>query len=380
MNADALAPRLQAWVQERRELVVGELEELVALDAPSGDVDLLDANAALLERRVRELGGDVRRWPTHAGTHLECTFGATSAGPVVVAAHYDTVWPRGTSASRPFALHDGVVRGPGVFDMRGGLVAAINAVRALAELGALERPVVLLLTADEETGSITSEDLVVRAGRSSSVTIIPEPPLPDGGLKTRRRGVLTYRVAVRGRAAHAGLDPERGVSAVHELLSFLQRVRGLADAARATTVNVGVVGGGTRPNVVAADAWAEVDVRVASVDEYTRVESWFAAAAASTEGATLAVERLHARPPMERTPAIAHAAERARALARLLGIDLPEGAAGGSGDGNFLARHDVPIVDGVGPRGGGAHAVDEHVLVDSLLERTALLALMVAAL
>jgi glutamate carboxypeptidase len=380
VTPDTLAPRLQAWVRDRRDLIVGGLEELVALDAPSGDVELLDASAAVLEHRLLEIGSRIRRWPTPAGTHLECTLGASSTRPVVVVAHYDTVWPRGTCASRPFSIDDGVIRGPGVFDMRGGLVAAINALRALVELDALERPVVLLLTADEETGSTTSEELVVRAGRSSSVVIIPEPPLPDGGLKTQRRGVLAYRVSVRGRAAHAGLDPERGVSAVHNLLSFLECVRGLADETLATTVNIGVVRGGTRPNVVAADAEAEIDVRAASVDEYSRVESWFAKAAPASAAATFTVARLHARPPMVRTPAIASAAERARALARFLNIELGEGPAGSSGDANFLARHDVPIVDGVGPRGGGAHAVDEHVLVDSLLERTALLALMVAAL
>jgi glutamate carboxypeptidase len=300
--------------------------------------------------------------------------------PVVVIAHYDTVWPRGTAERRPFSLDDGVIRGPGVFDMRGGMIAALSAVRALLELDALERRVVLLLTADEEIGSTTSADLIVERGREAAAVIVPEPPLPDGGLKTQRKGALTYRVSVRGRASHAGLDPERGVSAIHELIAFAQAARGIADEARATTINVGVVRGGTRPNVVAAEARAEIDVRAATVDEYTRVESWFATATATTSGAELTVEQLHARPPMQRTPAIAAAASRAREFGRLLGLELSEGSAGGSGDANFLARHGVPIVDGLGPRGGGAHAVDEHIHVDSLVERVALLALLVAAL
>jgi glutamate carboxypeptidase len=380
VTPDALAPRLQDWAFEQRDRIIGDLAELVALDAPSGDVEMLDANAAILERRLADLDARVQRWPSRAGTHLAATLGAERGRPILVVAHYDTVWPRGTSERRPFSMDDGIIRGPGVFDMRSGLVAAINAVRALVDLAALDRRVVLLLTADEEIGSTTSAELIVETGREASAVIIPEPPLPDGGLKTQRKGVLTYRASVRGRASHAGLDPERGVSAVHELLAFAQAALGLADDALATTVNVGVVQGGTRPNVVAADACAEIDVRAASVDEYTRVESWFANAASTTAGAELTVERLHARPPMERTPAIAAAAARAQELARLLGLELSEGAAGGSGDANFLARYDVPIVDGVGPRGGGAHAVDEHVFVDSLMERVALLALLVAAL
>jgi glutamate carboxypeptidase len=375
-----LAPHLQAWALERRERIVGDLAELVALDSPSGDVELLDANLAILDRWALELGGRVEHTPTPAGTHLECTVGPATAPPVLVIAHYDTVWPRGTRDRRPLAIDDGVIRGPGVFDMRGGLVSAVNAVRALMDLGALDRPVVLLLTADEEIGSTTSKDLIVRWGRDSSAVIVPEPPLPDGGMKTERKGVLTYRVSIRGREAHAGLEPERGVSAVHELLIRAQEARGLSDAARGTTVNVGIVAGGTRANVVAAEASAEIDIRAASVDEFDRVEAWFADVAATTPGAELTVDRLLERPPMERTPAIAAAAARARSLAALLGIELPEGSAGGSGDSNFLARFDVPIVDGVGPRGGGAHAVDEHIFVDSLVERVALLALFVAAL
>jgi len=300
--------------------------------------------------------------------------------PVLIVTHYDTVWPRGTRDRRPFAIDDGVIRGPGVFDMRGGLVAAVNALRALTELGALDRPVVLLLTADEEIGSTTSKELIVRWGREASVVVVPEPPLPDGGMKTQRKGVLTYRASIRGREAHAGLDPERGVSAVHELLTLAHEARGLSDPASGTTVNVGTIAGGTRANVVAAEASAEIDVRAASVEEFDRVEAWFANITTSTAGAELTVERLLERPPMPRTPAIAAAAARARELASLLGLELAEGAAGGSGDSNFLARFDVPIVDGVGPRGGGAHAVDEHIFVDSLVERVALLALLVAAL
>lgn len=371
---------LQRRVSERTDRIVSDLAALVALDAPSGDAEMLAANATFLEQRVTEIGGRLQRHDTEAGTHLEARFGPEGAWPVLLLAHYDTVWPRGTARRRPFSVADGVIAGPGVSDMRGGLVAAITAIEALSALGALTRPVVLLLTADEESGSVTSEDLIVRIGRTAATVLVPEPPLPGGGLKTKRKGVLTYRLSVTGRASHAGLDPERGVSAIHELLHVAQAGRALANEQEGTTVNVGVVGGGTHANVVAADAWADIDVRVANVAEQRRVEAWFRSLLATAPGGKVSVELRHVRPPMERTPAIGAAVSRAKEFAQLLGLELTEGAAGGGSDSNFLAQYDVPIVDGLGPQGGGAHALDEHIVLESLLERVALIALLVAHL
>jgi glutamate carboxypeptidase len=371
-----LAAALYGWARDNRSRVLRDLTDLVELDAPSGDVALLDASAAVLERRVREIGGRVTRHPTRAGTHLEVRFGPELGRPLLILAHYDTVWGRGTAAERPLSIRDGIARGPGLFDMRGGLVAALNGIAALADVGALTRPLALLLTADEEAGSGSSEELIVRLGDESRVSIVPEPPLGDGGLKTGRKGVLTYRVSVHGRASHAGLDPERGVSAIHELLLVCQALRELADGSRGTTVNVGVIAGGSRSNVVAAEASAEIDVRVATMDEYARVETGVTLVGATTPAAVVGVERLHARPPLERTRAVAAAAERAKAIAALLGLQLSEGSVGGGSDGNFLACRGVAVVDGLGPVGGGAHAIDEHIVVDSLIERVALLGLL----
>jgi glutamate carboxypeptidase len=380
LSDSALAAKLSSWAVAHREQILADLRDLAALDAPSGDVELLDASAAVLERRALGLCGRLERRATTAGTHLEIRFGPDEGRPVLMMGHYDTVWPRGSAAARPLAVDDGVVRGPGVFDMRGGVVAALNAVAGLSDVGALTRPVMLLLTADEEAGSATSEELIVRLGEEASVVLVPEPPLADGGLKTTRKGVLTYRISIQGRASHAGLDPERGISAIHELLVVGQSARSLADPARGTTVNVGVVSGGSRSNVVAAEASAEIDVRVATMDEYAAVESWFAVVASSTPGASVTVDRLHVRPPMERTPAVAAAAERTRDAARLLGLELSEGGAGGGSDGNFLACRGVAVVDGLGPVGGGAHALDEHIVLDSLADRVALLGLLTAVL
>ena len=268
---------------------------------------------------------------------------------------------------------------PGVFDMRGGLVAALRAVQALDELGELRRPVTVLLNADEETGSSTSEELILALGREAQTALIPEPCLPGGGLKTARKGAATYRFEVTGREAHAGLAPERGVSAVHELASLVVRLGQLARPEVGTTINAGVVGGGSRSNVVAGSAFAEVDVRVTTTAEYARLQHDFERLAVQ-EGATLAVRRLHARPPMERTPVIVEAAAKAKRIAALIGLDLGEGPAGGASDGNLLAPLGVPVVDGLGPEGGGAHALDEHVLLSSLEQRVALLGLLVALL
>lgn len=354
---------------------LGLLEELCALDAPTGDAEALRATEELLAARLAALGAEVAR---HPGGHLEARLGR-GARPALLLCHYDTVWPRGTAAARPLRIEGGVAFGPGVFDMRGGIAAALEAARSLSESGRLRRPLTLLLTADEESGSRTSRDLIVDRGRRAAFALVPEPPLPGGRLKSARKGVLTYELRVRGRAAHAGLDPERGVSAVHELLSLLERVRAVADPEAGTTVNVGVIAGGQRASMVAAEAFAAVDVRVWTEEERQRVEDAFASLGASGE-AELSVLLADRRPPMERTPAIAQALERARALAATLGIELEDGPAGGGSDGSFLAALGLPVLDGLGPDGGGAHAEDEHILLASLEERAALMALLIERL
>ena len=377
MTPAGLARALQEHVAGSIAESVGRLGRLAALDAPTGDVDALRETEALLTGMLEELRADVRAHPTPAGTHLEARLGPAAGEPILVVAHYDTVWPRGTALARPFQVVDGVARGPGVHDMRAGLVAALAAAEALGELDALGRPLTLLLNADEEAGSTTSAELIVSLGRQSAAALVPEACLGGGALKTSRRGIATYRFEIEGREAHAGHGSERGVSAVHELVVLLGSLQALARPRAGTTINIGLVGGGTRPNVVAGSAFAEVDVRVATAPEDERIHRALGRLAVG-EGATLGVRRLHERPPMERTPAIAAGAERAREIGTLIGLELTEGAAGGASDANFLARLGIPVLDGLGPDGGGAHAVDEHVLVDSLAERIVLLALLIA--
>jgi glutamate carboxypeptidase len=378
MTVAELATAVVAAAADRRDTAVGTLCELAALDAPSGDAVLLDRTASLLEARLAGLGAAVRRIPTPAGDHLEARLGPEGDPAVLVLAHYDTVWPAGTAEQRPPRVADGVVHGPGVFDMRGGIAATLTALDLLRDLGALDRPVAVLLTADEETGSRWSESEIRRLGRAAGTVLVPEPPLPGGRLKTMRKGVLGYELQVTGRAAHAGLDPERGVSAIAELVEHVGALQAEARPEEGTTVNVGVVRGGTRPNVIAAEAAAEIDVRVATSAEYDRMTAVFTALAARRAGATVRTERIHGRAPMERTEAIAGAVRAARALADAAGIELGEGSAGGASDGNFLAPDGVAVLDGLGPDGGGAHALDEHVLIDALQERVALLAMLIA--
>jgi glutamate carboxypeptidase len=375
-----LAERLRAQASVERARALQELAQLSAIDAPTGDPEALREPEQLLAGYLAEIGGELRRHPSALGTHLEARLGKGDAEPILVLGHYDTVWPRGTVAVRPFTLENGIARGPGVLDMRGGLVVALGAIRALNDLGALRRPVIVLFTADEESGSVESERLILSLGGRVSAALVLEAPLPGGALKTARKGVVGYRLEVSGRQAHAGHEPERGVSAVSELLDLLRDVEAFAHPEMGTTVNVGLLGGGSAPNVVAGSAFAEVDVRVATLEEYERIEAAFSVLRPVRAGAEVTVTRTHGRPPMERTAAIAEAAGRARELAALLGIELGEGETGGGSDGNLLAPLGIAVVDGVGPEGEGAHAPHEHIVLRSLEERIALVALLIALL
>jgi glutamate carboxypeptidase len=356
------------------------LAELVALDAPTGDGHALHASEALLVRCVDALGGSVTRHPSSTGTHVEAHFGPRGERPLLIVGHYDTVWPQGTAAERPLASDGDTIHGPGVFDMRGGLVAALAAIELLTELGELHRPVRLLITADEESGSLTSRDLIVALGRRSEAVLIPEPPLPGGLLKTRRKGVLAYRLDVSGRSAHAGIEPEKGVSAVHELAGLVLDLEALNSPSAGTTVNAGRIGGGTHANVVADSAFAEVDIRVSTMDEWTRIQTDLAKLKPRCEDASLRSTLVYGQPPMERTAPIAALVDKASHIAALLGISLGEGASGGASDANFLAPCGVAVLDGLGPDGGGAHAVTEHIFVSSLKERIALFAMLMSLL
>jgi glutamate carboxypeptidase len=354
------------------------LEELTNLESPSTEKQHTDRLAAHLQQRFSRLGARSMLLSNPAyGNHVEVRWsaGPSDAKPALLLCHLDTVWASGTLASRSFQVRDDKAWGPGVYDMKGGIVLAEFALRALAELGlTLPRPIILLITSDEEIGSPTSRSIIEEHAHQAEYVLVLEPSLPGGIIKTARKGVGQFDVAIQGIAAHAGADPEKGASAIQELAHQILRLHGLTDLALGTTVNVGIVSGGTRSNVVAAEARAQVDVRVWTLDEARRIEALIRDCPSRTPETRVQVTGGFNRPPMERTAAGVALFEQTRAIAARLGIDLQEGAAGGASDGNFTAALGIPTLDGLGVVGDGAHAVHEHVCVDSLPQRAALLA------
>lgn len=383
LATDQLASRLAPAAALRREELVEELCELGSLDAPSGDAAALEPVAAVLEARLRRLSARVTRHESSAGPLLEAELGpAPLAEPegVLILCHYDTVWPVGTAATRPPRIEGGRVQGPGVFDMRGGLLAMLTALELLGDHGGLERPVRVLLTPDEETGSRASVGRILECARVAEIVLVPEPPLPGGGMKTSRKGWISFALTIEGRAAHAGLDPEGGVSAVDELVDQLIAIRRLACVAPGVTINCGVISGGTAANTIPARAAAEIDVRFPDRAAEERLRTGFASLAAHRPEAKVVLEELHSRPPLERTEAVVETAAEARALGARLGLELGEGAAGGVSDANLVAAGGTSVLDGIGPEGAGAHALDERVEIRSLVERTCWYGLLIASL
>lgn len=378
--------RLRARLRELLPAMLERLEEMVCHESPSDDKPALDALARGLAERFSSLGAEAALLAqATAGDHLRVMVPApppaSGEPPALILAHFDTVWPRGSLAEHPFRVEGDRASGPGSFDMKAGIVALEFALRALREEEVpLPRPVVVLLNSDEELGSPTSRPLIEAEARRAAYALVLEPPLSGGALKTARRGVGRFVVEVQGRAAHAGVEPEKGVSAIEELAHLVLRLHALADPRRGTAVNVGVVAGGTRPNVVAARAHAQVDVRAATVAEAQRVEEVIRSLQPVNPAARLLVSGGFTRPPMEFTPASAALFQRARELARECGLELEHGSSGGGSDGNFTAALGAPTLDGLGPDGAGAHADHEHVLVESMAERAALLAVLLAGL
>lgn len=356
------------------------LATFVEIESPSDVPARVDALGEAFTRAAVEAGGSATRVPCPgAGAAVRVAFPAADprAAPVVLLGHLDTVCPLGALAGRPFRVEGELGFGPGAFDMKAGLVQGLFALSALRALGrAPRRPVVFLATPDEELGSRASRALVEAEARGAAAALVLEPAAgPSGALKTARKGVAWYRVLITGRAAHAGLDPGKGVNALDELARLVLACHALADPARGTTVSVGVASGGTRANVVPAEASAEVDVRVASPAEAARVDAAFRGLGPAHPEARLVIEGGLNRPPMERSAGTARLFERARIAADQLGLgDLTDAAVGGGSDGNFAAALGVPTLDGLGAVGDGAHAAHEQVCLDRMPERAALLA------
>ncbi|MGE3844359.1 MAG: M20 family metallopeptidase [Vicinamibacterales bacterium] len=363
-----------AYCEAQRDWLLQTIADLVRCESPSSEKAALDHCADHLGLVCAQLNAHVTRVSDErAGDQLIAQWG--SAEPqILLLAHYDTVWPVGQLSRMPVRQEDGRLFGPGAFDMKGGIGIALLAVRALLAHGLRRGRIVLLLTSDEETGSHTSRELILREAQRSRAVLVLEPATPEGFVKTSRKGVGVYTLRVSGMSAHAGAEPGRGASAIHELARQITALEALGDPARGVSVNVGRVAGGTRSNVVAEEAWAEVDVRIPSREDAERVEIFMRSLEARNRRTQLVIEGGINRPPFERTAAVADVYEHARSVASSLGFELGEGGTGGASDANLTGAIGVPTLDGLGALGDGAHALHEHVLVDALPRRAALLA------
>jgi glutamate carboxypeptidase len=376
--------RYQQWIARlKREVdqVLERVSALVRLESPTSDPDAVNLAQGRVAEWAEELGARVTRHvASGAAGVLEARFGDMEGKrrPVLLLGHLDTVWPVGTLARMPWRVENGRAFGPGVLDMKAGVVMALFAIRLVREVDA-KRPVVLLLSGDEEIGSHHSRELIEEIARECRAVFVLEPAQgPQGAYKTARKGVGQFRLEITGVPSHSGVDFGAGHSAVRELAWQIEQISALTDLDRGTTLNVGVVGGGTQSNVVAAAAWADIDLRVKTVADAEAVKQRLQALKTRDARCTLRLTGGLNRPPMERTSGTAELFAQAKELAARLGFALEEAATGGGSDGNFTSALGVPTLDGMGAVGEGAHAENESIRIDSLPQRTGLLAAMIA--
>ena len=379
-NADANvdAQRRLAYFAERRELMVANIRELVEIESPSDNKAAVDQLGDVVAVKLAALGGSVRfHQARDFGNHLQVDFAGRVPGkPVLLLGHYDTVYPLGTLASMPCRVEDGKLTGPGVLDMKSGVALILHAIAALQDwYGALPRPVTVLLVSDEEVGSDSSRAITESLAKKAAAVLVLEPSYGlDGKVKTARKGVGEYQVKVTGKASHAGLDFQKGVNAIVELARQIEKLSGFTDLKKGLTVNVGIVSGGSRTNVVPAEAVAQVDVRIASMKDAAGIHKKMRGLRPFNRKCKVEVSGGVNRPPMERTTGVAALYDIAVGIAHGLGWNLGEAAVGGGSDGNFTAGLGIPTLDGLGGVGDGAHAVHEHILISELPRRAALVA------
>jgi glutamate carboxypeptidase len=374
---------ISGWLRQHSDDILSLTRQLVEMESPSNDPQALNRLAQFLAEQFRGLGGRVQ-WHRRKGSgdHLEIQFGTDVSGqikPVMLLGHHDTVWETRTLRAMPWRRDKGRIRGPGVLDMKAGIAQMIFALRALLEVSqGPRRPVSVLLVSDEEVGSGSSRELTESLAKKSAAVLVMEPAQGQkGALKTSRKGVGEFKIEVSGRAAHAGVDFAEGASATLELARQMIALEKFIDSTRGITVNPGVIHGGTRSNVVAAQAEALVDVRIAKAADAARLEKQFRRLKPFDRRCKLKIEGGINRPPMERSPAIVKLFTQAKIIAGELGWRLDEAATGGGSDGNFTAALGVPTLDGLGGVGEGAHALHESALISEIPRRTALLACLI---
>ncbi|MBV9341366.1 MAG: M20 family metallopeptidase [Acidobacteria bacterium] len=361
------------------------IQQLVEIESPSDVKAAVDRLGTVLASRFQELGGLTHFHPAKKfGNHLEVRFRSSrrlKEKPVLLVGHMDTVYPIGTISRMPYRVSRGRVWGPGVLDMKSGIALALQATAALIQWGGkqLLRPLTVLLVSDEEVGSNSSRMITERLARRAAAVLVLEPAHGlRGALKTARKGVGEYRLRIQGKPAHAGLDFEKGQSAIVELARQILEISKLVDPGRGITVNVGKISGGTRSNVVPAEASAAIDVRVRTLADAREIGRRIAALAPFNPHCKLHLSGGLNRPPMERTPGVEALYRKAKEISREIGIEVGEASVGGGSDGNFTAALGVPTLDGLGAVGEGAHAPHESILLSELPRRAALVAGLIA--
>jgi glutamate carboxypeptidase len=367
---------LREYFHRRQPEMIATIRQLVEMESPSSNKSAVDQLGRVLAEKFKDIDGNVMfHRASQYGDHVQADFAGTAkAKPIMLLGHHDTVWDIGTLAKMPWRQESGRLWGPGVLDMKTGIVMMMYAIAGLKELrGALPCPVSVLLNTDEEVGSESSRPITEALAKKSAAVLVLEPA-QGAAVKTARKGVGDYTIKVTGRASHSGVDFEKGQSAILELAHQVLAVARFTDLKRGMTVNPGVIRGGTRTNVVAAEASVDVDVRIARLADAPLLERKFRSLKPRNEHCKLEVSGGVNRPPMERSKGVMALYRQARELAGEIGWKLDEAATGGGSDGNFTAALGLPTLDGLGGVGEGAHALNESVLVDEIPRRTALLA------
>ncbi len=390
-HSSAEAQRRLAYFSERRDEIVSTIRELVEIESPSDNKAAVDEVADAVAHKFSRLGGEVHVHPAKDfGNHLQVNFAGKAAKPVLLLGHYDTVYPLGTLATMPCRAVHNRLTGPGVLDMKSGIALMLHALAALQEWhgglhgkdwnGGLPRPVTVLLVSDEEVGSDSSRAITESLAKKAAAVLVLEPSYGgQGAVKTARKGVGEYLVKVSGKASHAGLDFQKGVNAILELARQIEKISRFTDLKKGLTVNVGIVSGGSRTNVVPAEAAARIDVRIARIKDAAGIDKKMRGLRPFHRKCKIAISGGINRPPMERTAGVATLYAQAVAIARDLGWKLGEAAVGGGSDGNFTAGLGIPTLDGLGGVGDGAHATHEHILISELPRRAALIAGLIEA-
>jgi len=373
---------LLAGARRKESALLDLTRQLVRLESPSDDKVAVDACVAVAAAHAKALGGRVKLHRQKSfGNVLEVRFGprtkAAKEGRIMLLGHLDTVWPLGTLKAMPCRLGEGRLWGPGTLDMKTGAAMALTAIEMLIETGLLNREIILLLNSEEEVGSPVSRPITEQLAAHCSAVYVLEPA-QGLACKTARKGTGAWHIDVKGIAAHAGVDFEKGASAIRELANVVETVSDWTDLKRGLTVSVGVAGGGSKSNVIPAEAWGDVDVRIARMADGERIERKFAKLKPVDKRCSLVVTGGINRPPMERTRGTVKLYRQAKNLAADLGFVLEEASTGGASDGNFTSALGIPTLDGMGAVGEGAHARHESIVLEELAPRTALLAGMLA--